>query len=210
MTKSKARKDAAAETTEQPEATEAEQAKAEVQSETAEPKPTKDEAPPETTAEALAREAGHDVELKKTRRDIALKLTDHQTAAAAKEAADLSYERANLEAEFGRVKSSYKGRIDDLDKQIVEALTLVRDGSESKTVDVIDRYDYTDGVVRTYWASELVETRPLTADERQMGLKFINAKKTAEEKAAADEQPSNVVELPRATPEAAQEAPASV
>lgn len=148
-----------------------------------------EDAPKETTAEALAAEAEHDVELKKTRRPITVKFTDHHVMERAREAAELSFRRAEVDAELARVKSSFKGRLDDLDQGIAECLKEVRDGTEQRIVDLEDHYDYTDGVVRTYHNSELIEDRALTAEERQIGIKFVEKKVLQEIDAGEAAQP---------------------
>lgn len=137
---------------------------------------TTETAPKETADQALLAEAEHDVELKKTRRPITVKFTEHKVMERAREAAELSFRRTEVEEEFGRVKSSFKGRLDDLDLGIAQCLKDVRDGTEQRIVDLEDRFDYTDGVVRTWHGSELISDRELTAEERQIGIKFVEKK----------------------------------
>lgn len=151
------------------------------------PKQTDPEQQPESFLESIedaidipsptkALEEGHDVEIKRTRRDITLKLTEFQIAEAAKKAADAAGTKALKESEFAIVKSRHKSEIEALDAEIVDNLRLVRQGTKQETHNVIDRYDYTDGVVRTVWGGEVVETRAVTQEERQQGLAFIDKK----------------------------------
>lgn len=130
--------------------------------------------PTEAPVKVTALEEGHDVEIKKTRRDITLKLTDFQVSAAAKRAADAAKEKADLEEELDSTKKRFKGQIDDLEERIKDDLKIVRAGAEQRTLDVTDRFDYTDGVVRTVWGGDIVETRAVTFEERQQGLAFID------------------------------------
>lgn len=134
----------------------------------------------------LLLENGHDIEIKKTRRDITLKLTDFQVADAAKKAANAAGARAIKDGELSSIKSRYKADIEALDSEVSDNLKIVRTGAEVRTLDIVDRYDYTDGVVRTVWAGEVVETRPVTFEERQQGIKFIDKKDAVK---GDDEQP---------------------
>jgi hypothetical protein len=104
----------------------------------------------------------------------------------AREAAELSHHHSEVDAEFTRVKSSFKGRLDDLVQGIAECLKDVRDGTEQRVVDLEDHFDYTDGVVRTFHGGELIDVRPVTAEERQTGIKFIEKADAADKIAQAE------------------------
>lgn len=138
--------------------------------------PAEPETPPETTDEALAREKENDVELKKTRRAITVLLGDTSVLKSARAAAALSERKTEVENEFASVKQDYKKRLEELDGGIAERLKEVRDGTEQRIVDLEEHFDYTDGVVRVYHAGEKIEERTLTSEERQLGMKFIEAK----------------------------------
>ncbi len=126
----------------------------------------------------------HDIEKKKTVREVIFKLTDEELLIKAREASDLRVLKSSIEEEFSRVKSRYKGQIDDADQQVSELLAIVRSGNEKRIVDVEDHYDYTAGIVFTMHKDMQIQQRLMTNDERQIGLVFVD-KRAAKEAAEA-------------------------
>ena len=123
---------------------------------------------------------GHAVERRKATREVTFRLTDEELLEKGRKAADLRLARTAIQEEFLRVKSTFKGRLEEKENELSTTLALIREGVEKRVADVIDVFRFDDAVVETYLhdrdvdstTAEPIETRQMTADERQMGFKF--------------------------------------
>lgn len=107
---------------------------------------------------------------KESRREVTIKLTDDELLAKGQEAAEVSRQKDEIEAEFAKVKAEFRERIEDKAAALSKALAVIRDKAETRVEDVIDVFDYEHGGVETYLGERLIADRILTAEERQMGL----------------------------------------
>lgn len=117
-------------------------------------------------------------EKKKAVREVLFQLDDTELVKRAREAADLRLAGASIEEEFSRVKSTYKGRIEEKKNQISSLLDVIKNGEEKRVVEVLDVYDYEHAVVEAFYDDKVVERRVMTADERQLGLGFEHMRPT--------------------------------
>ncbi len=111
-------------------------------------------------------------ETKNVTREVTFKLTETEIVERAKKAADLRLARAAIQVEFARVKSSYKGRIEEKENELSAILEIISEGKEKRVVNVTDVYDFGDGVVETFHVSsnDPIESRVMSNEERQQGL----------------------------------------
>jgi hypothetical protein len=128
-------------------------------------------------------------EKRKAIREIEFELSQGELVRRAQEAADLRLAAVSIEEEFGRIKSTYKGRIEEKKNQLSQLLDVVRAGSERRVVEVIDLFDYEHAVVEAYYEDKVVERRVMTAEERQLGLGFEHVRPTKKTEAAQGELP---------------------
>ncbi len=115
---------------------------------------------------------GYASEQRRVTREVTFRLTDKETIAKAHKAADLRLARASILEEFARVKSTYKGRLEEKENELSTVLACIKDGSEKRVADVVDVFDFEQALVITLFSGEEVETRVMTAEERQLGFKF--------------------------------------
>ncbi len=115
---------------------------------------------------------GYASEQRRVTREVTFRLTDKETIAKAHKAADLRLARASILEEFARVKSTYKGRLEEKENELSTVLACIKDGSEKRVADVVDVFDFEQALVVTLFGGEEVETRVMTAEERQRGFKF--------------------------------------
>ncbi len=115
---------------------------------------------------------GYASEQRRVTREVTFRLTDEELIAKARKAADLRLARASILEEFARVKSTYKGRLEEKENELSMALAVIKDGKEKRVADVVDMFDFEQALVVTLFGGEEVETRVMTPEERQLGFKF--------------------------------------
>lgn len=78
-------------------------------------------------------------------------------------------EKKDVKAEMKLATSEYRTRINELDKEMETLREQVSEGKELRSVSVAEHKDYRRNVVEIVRADtrEIVETREMTADERQ-------------------------------------------
>jgi hypothetical protein len=110
--------------------------------------------------------------------------------AKAIKAADLRLARASILEEFARVKSTYKGRLEEKENELSMALATIKDRQEKRVADVVDVFDFEQALVITLFGGHEVETRVMTPEERQLGFKFKTNDKDQGSLPLADKTPS--------------------
>ncbi len=115
---------------------------------------------------------GYASEQRRVTREVTFRLTDQEMIDKALKAADLRLARASILEEFARVKSTYKGRLEEKENELSTALSIIRDRQEKRVADVVDIFDFEQALVITTFGGQEVETRVMTPTERQLGFKF--------------------------------------
>jgi len=109
---------------------------------------------------------------KPVNKEVTFKLNDEEIVEKAKQAGLLRNRKAVLQEEFGRVKASYKGRIEAIENDISELLTAIDTGSITKQAEVVEVFDYDTNEVFVEHQGQVVETREMTYEEKQNGLRM--------------------------------------
>lgn len=81
--------------------------------------------------------------------------------------------RAELEAEFARVRTDYKGRIERMENEIVADLRAVEDRAEYREVECDEVHDFESRMVGFEFEGEIYEQREMTPSERQMTFEEV-------------------------------------
>jgi hypothetical protein len=92
------------------------------------------------------------------------------------ELASTMEERERVEEEFSEVKETFKGRLKGIDNKVLELKQIVLEGRERRDVECYTHPDFENDrveVVRTD-SHEVVETRRMTAEERQQFLPMVD------------------------------------
>jgi hypothetical protein len=101
-------------------------------------------------------------------------LTDDEVRARGERIVALMQERTEADADAKRQRDAHKARVSDLDKTMTHLAHEVRTRTEHRDVEVKEAFDHDRGLVETVRldTGEVVETRPMTARERQKPLDF--------------------------------------
>lgn len=118
------------------------------------------------------------LETKRTSKEIVVRITDLEIVTIAKKAANIRLAKVAIEEEFGRVKSAYKGRIEEKETELNNALVAIREGQEKRIIDVEEIFDYARNTVETRDGQDgrLYDSRAMTAEERQIAMDFDEKK----------------------------------
>ncbi len=128
----------------------------------------------DTTPEQIPLDQGPMIEKREIKaKELEFTLTEGETAKMGKKTATLGGEILDLENRFQSVKKDWKARIEGKKADFQRLLTTILSGKEVRTVDCEERRDYNDFSI-SYWVNEkMVETRPMTHEERQPELPEI-------------------------------------
>jgi len=113
-----------------------------------------------------------------------VKLTEEEMIKKAIEAAKDSSQRGKEELEIKRLRSEFKGRIDELAGNIHQRLLAIELGEEDRPIDVQWKFYWKEGrkdLIRLD-TNEVVKTEKLTDEDRQLSL--ADGAKTKTKKAA--------------------------
>lgn len=116
-------------------------------------------------------------EVRRSTKEVTVKLDDAETVALARKASQVRLAKLSLESEFTRVKTAYKGRIEEKDSEISRLLTAVQEGQEMRIVEVEEHFNFNANTVEVREAAtgRILDTRAFTADERQIQMDFPKA-----------------------------------
>ena len=81
--------------------------------------------------------------------------------------------RAELEAEFARVRTDYKGRIEQMNNEIIADLRAVEDRAEHREVECDEVHDFEARMVCWDFEGVTYEQREMTPSERQMTFEEV-------------------------------------
>lgn len=107
-----------------------------------------------------------------TTRELPCPMSPEEQVEAAQQAGKFQRELLDLEAEFRRLKAEKNAEIQAKSEQFSEALERMHTGSVLREVACEERHDYGAGIVYVVRLDtvEVVDQRPMSAKERQLGL----------------------------------------
>lgn len=117
----------------------------------------------------------------KVKRALPFKLTDQEKARKAEAAAELNEQlEAAVKAKKEEV-AKHTEKISSLTKRISGHLHAISTGEERREVQCLEVKNFEKDQVEYSFKGEVLETRPMTADDRQLDLKTQKGKKEAKE-----------------------------
>lgn len=111
-----------------------------------------------------------DVQEKEIEKYLNFKLTEEDFAEKGKEAGKLAGEFGKLEAEFDGIKREWKEKLESKETELSLVLGTIRRGDEDRKVKCIEQKDFVQHVVNYIFDGEIMHTRPMELNERQMEL----------------------------------------
>jgi len=107
-------------------------------------------------------------------RDLVCSLSRDEVAKYAEDLAQLIDREATTTSEFDSIKKTWKGKLDDIKREILATSTKVREHKEIRLVKCQKELDFDAGEVRSVRldSMETIATRPMSAAERQKELDF--------------------------------------
>lgn len=139
-------------------------------------------------------EAGQHILRRKMVKQLPVKLTTKEMLQAGRDQADAQEQHQEIERQAKQAASEYKGKLKQTAGTIIRLANLVRAGYEHREVKCEQVFDFDEGRVKIMRldTAEIVEDRPLRADEGQMALPLTQAERIAksvlEEEAAEAER----------------------
>lgn len=113
--------------------------------------------------------AGPDIEERVIKgKELCFQLTEPEVVTIAKKASKTSQELEKDLLEFSNIRSEWKSRIEAKETALSEMLKTIGSGKELRIVECIERKNFSEFSVQYIFESRLIETRPMTADERQV------------------------------------------
>jgi hypothetical protein len=109
----------------------------------------------------------------KIKRALPFKLTDAEKARKAEQAANLNQKLAEAVEKKKEAVSHHTAGIKNLQAQISERLRCIQDGTERREVQCIEVKNYEGNVVEFWFEGKMLESRPMTADDRQTTMKIV-------------------------------------
>lgn len=103
-------------------------------------------------------------------KEIKIKLTEADLLEKARSAAQFNKEVGELEEEITEHKKRIKALSDPKEAALKKHLEHIQEGFEHKTVEVEMRKDYAQGVVEYIYEGQVVETRNMDSEDRQLNL----------------------------------------
>lgn len=114
--------------------------------------------------------ANEEVPLKIKNKELEFELDDTDIALLARKAAATQKEISDLEAQFQSLKDDWKARISSKEADVRDALKAISSGKQVKKVDCILRKDFNLFTVSFVYNGKVIESRPMTHEERQPDL----------------------------------------
>ena len=111
-----------------------------------------------------------DVQEKQIEKYLNFKLTEEDFADKGKDAGKLAGELGKLEAEFDGIKRQWKEKIEAKQTELDIILTTIRRGDEDRKVLCVEQKDFREHVVNYIFDGEIMHSRPMEMNERQMEL----------------------------------------
>ncbi len=106
----------------------------------------------------------------KVNKEVWFDLSDAQIAEKAREAAKVSKEVGDLEAEAKDTSASYKSRISKKELEVRGLMQVINAGKESRYCFCDMEKNFERNVVQFYFEGKLVEERAMTHEERQLEM----------------------------------------
>ena len=115
-------------------------------------------------------------------RNLPVRLTDFELRDRAKELGEKLSEKTRLEAEKKFPADHFKSAIEKAEARIADLGVVVTEGVEYRAIPVTTNKNFDRSLVETIRTdtAEVVDSRPMTADERQQGL-FDDGEATTDE-----------------------------
>lgn len=103
-------------------------------------------------------------------RDLTFTLTEADFAEKGKAAGRTAAELRGLEDEFDTLKKEWKGRLDDKESDLSDIHATIRRGKETRHVKCVERKDFNANSVEYLFNGEVLESRAMGLEERQLTL----------------------------------------
>jgi len=105
-------------------------------------------------------------------RQLPTALNEHEMAGLAREIGRLNRERQQMESQAKIAGDQWKDRIRGIEARVADLATKADEGTELRDIECVEVFDYRLGEVRVQRCDtgEPLETRPMTATERQPAL----------------------------------------
>lgn len=117
------------------------------------------------------------VEQKRSTRKIAFKLSEKEIVDQALQAAAARVEITKLEVQRKQISDDFKKKIKEKEGALAECFAIIQSGEVEKPTEVIDKYNYEDMVVTTYFAdgrsTEPIAERVMSDEERQLSIHAV-------------------------------------
>lgn len=114
-----------------------------------------------------------DIEDRTLRKELEIPLSHADVERLAKEAAGISDALTKDRIEFKKIKTEWKDRIDGLQNGLARVLTVIQAGKEARTVDCVERRNFTENKVQFLFDGQVVEERAMTSHERQQEMEVV-------------------------------------
>ena len=123
-------------------------------------------------------------------------LTDKEKLDMGKSLAETLAKKSGFERELNSLKKQFGSKIEMCDSQIASLQELINVGYEFRSVKIEILFDFDKGVVETTRIDtfEVIEIRPMTANERQMMIDFNVDVAEEFEKEAVEEESEEAIE----------------
>lgn len=120
------------------------------------------------------KQADNTVVKTRDRRFLMCALTDEELKQAADDLAMYLDDLQSLDSELATIKSQFKGRIEQCEANVNAKKRLVRDKKEMRPVEVEVESDYSACMIRVTRldTGDVIESRPMTGDEKQLQMEF--------------------------------------
>ena len=134
---------------------------------------------------------GIDTETKRINKELPIPLTEQEFSERGKELAEAHKEYGSLEREFKAVKKDWAAKLGSKEEHVSQLAGVIRDGFERRIVECEVVLDFTSNEVRYVYQGNVIETRAMTAEERQQGFAFDASviRRTPDEVLAAEPEP---------------------
>jgi hypothetical protein len=109
---------------------------------------------------------------RKVTKPLPVKLTDTETLQYGRDAARAMADKERIGAEFDGVKADYKGKIAEQEAIIGKLSPRIHSGIETRDVECLETKNWTQATVevRRTDTNEIVESRPMREDEKQIEM----------------------------------------
>ena len=118
----------------------------------------------------------------KVTKEFMFKLTEKESNEKGRAAAALKKEADRLDTEFDELKESWKAKIATRVDKYKELLDVVDAQEEKRTVDATLVHNYAEGTIEYWFEGKIMESRPMTDNERQKEMDLKPPKKARAQK----------------------------